>query len=276
MPAGWLALRADNPFFSRRGSRLALAQPAAGAFAAISVASRPRQMDDLDAHLDELLQARLPRLPSQKERGRADVQLGRGRGRLVRTTWDDGPRADAGRDRGVGGRVRPLLARRVGARLGGQRFRDRGGRALSGIAPKGTVAARIDEAVERLALEVPEPSRDALRLLVAERMSEGRGLEDVPSAALRMVSRGLDALGAAEAAEMRTTYQQVWAPVPEPERVRLAGLMNEIKAGRPVRDEDVLALRAVVKTGILALPEEQRARLQELSGRAVRKSLLLP
>jgi hypothetical protein len=52
--------------------------------------------------------------------------------------------------------------------------------------------------------------------------------------------------------------------------------MTEIKAGRPVRGEDVVALRAVLKTGVLALPEEQRARLQELSGRAVRQSLLLP
>jgi hypothetical protein len=90
-----------------------------------------------------------------------------------------------------------------------------------------------------------------------------------------MVSRGLDALGAAEAAEMRTIYQQVWAPVPEAERVRLAALMNEIKAGRPVRDEALLALRAVLQAGVLALPDEQRARLQELSGRAVQKSLLL-
>ena len=145
-----------------------------------------------------------------------------------------------------------------------------------GIAPKGTIAGRIDEGVERLAVEVPELSRDALRLLVAERMSEGRGLEDVPSAALRAVSRGLDALAVAEAAEMRTIYQQVWAPVPEADRVRLASLMNEIKAGRPVGAEDLLALRTAVKTGVVALPEEQRARLQELSGRAVRKSLLLP
>ena len=93
--------------------------------------------------------------------------------------------------------------------------------------------------MERLAVEVPElPGRAASSR--AERVSQGRSLEDVPSAALRMVSRGLDALGAAEAAEMRTIYQQVWAPVPEGERVRLAGLMNEIKAGRPVRGEDVL------------------------------------
>jgi hypothetical protein len=233
-------------------------------------------MDDLDAHLDELLQERLPRVPSQKEGERSDVQLGRGRGRLVRTTWEDG--------------LVPMQGALVAWADGYDLFSlDVWGPAVSneafgagvdalcrGIVPKGTVAAQIDEGVERVAVEVPELSRDALRLLVAERMSQGRGLEDVPSAALRMVSRGLDALGAAEAAEMRTIYQQVWAPVPEAQRVRLAYLMNEIKAGRPVGAEDVLSLRTAVQAGVLALPPEQRARLQELSGRAVRQSLLLP
>jgi hypothetical protein len=100
-------------------------------------------------------------------------------------------------------------------------------------------------------------------------------VEDVPSAALRAVSRGLDALAVSEADEMRAIYQQVWEPVPEAERVRLAGLLAEVKAGRPVPAADVQALRDAVRTGVHALPEEQRARLQELSGRAVRKSLLL-
>jgi len=75
---------------------------------------------------------------------------------------------------------------------------------------------------------------------------------------------------------MRAIYQQIWAPVPEEERVRLAGLLNEVKAGRPVAPADAQALRDAVRTGVHALPEAERARLQELSGRAVRKSLLLP
>jgi hypothetical protein len=276
LPAGWVALRADNPFVSRSGSRLRLAQPAAGAFGAVAVAVRPRQMDDLDAHLDELLQERLPRMPSQKEGGRSDVQLGRGRGRQVRTTWEDGlaPMQGAIVTWADGYDLFSLEAWAPAS--AGDAFATELDALCRGIAPKGQVETRIDEAVERMTMEVPELSRDALRLLVAERMSQGRGLEDVPSAALRMVSRGLDALAAAEAAEMRTIYQQVWAPVPEGERVRLAGLMNEIKAGRPVQAEDVRALRTAVQTGVLALPEEQRTRLQELSGRAVRQSLLLP
>jgi hypothetical protein len=276
LPPGWVTLREDNPFVSRPGSRLRLAQPGAGAFGAVSLAVRPRQMDDLDAHLDDLLQERVPRMPSQKVGGRSDVQLGRGRGRQVRTTWEDGlvPMQGAIVAWADGYDLFSLEAWAPAS--AGDAFAAELDALGRGIAPKGQVATRIDEAVERLAVDVPELSRDALRLLVAERMSQGRSLEDVPSAALRMVSRGLDALAAAEAAQMRTIYQQVWAPVPEAERVRLAGLMNEIKAGRPVRGEDVLALRTAVNTGVLALPEDERARLQELSGRAVRKSLLLP
>jgi hypothetical protein len=276
LPVGWSALRAENPFVSRPGARLALAQPVIRALGAVSVAVRPRQMDDLDAHLDELLQDRLPRVPSQKEGARSDVQLGKGRGRLVRTTWEDGlvPMQGALVTWADGYDLFALDAW-APASAGGA-FDTEIDALCRGIATKGQVAARIDEGVERVAVEVPELSQDALRLLVAERLSQGRGLDDVPTAALRMVSRGLDALGAAEAAEMRAIYQQVWAPVPEAERARLDRLMNEVKAGRPVRAEDVLALRSALQAGVLALPEDQRSRLQELSGRAVRKSLLLP
>jgi hypothetical protein len=276
LPTGWVALRRDNPFVSRPEARLFLAQPAVSAFGTVSVAVRPRQMDNLDAHLDELLQLRLPRRPSQKEAGRADVQLGKGQGRLVRTTWDDGLTPMQGATVAWADGY-DLFSLDVWAPASaGEAFEAQVKALCQGISTRGQVSARLDEAVERLAVEVPELSRDALRLLVAERLSEGRGLEDVPTAAIRAVNRGLDALAPAEASEMRGIYQQVWEPVPEEERVRLASLMTEIKAGRPVRAEDVLALRAVLKTGVLALPEEQRTRLQELSGRAVRQSLLLP
>jgi hypothetical protein len=276
LPAGWVALRPDNPYVGDPAARVRLAHPAAAAFGAVSVVARPRYMDDLDAHLAEILRDRVPRQPSMREGARSDVQLGRGQGRLVRTTWEDGLEPMQGATVAWADGY-DLFSLEAWARTSaGEAFTKELLELCRGIAPKGTVAARIDEAVGRLAVDVPELSREALRLLVAERLSEGRGLDDVPAAALRMVSRGLDALGAAEAAEMRTIYQQVWAPVPEAERVRLASLMSEIKAGRPVRGEDLVALRTVMQSGVLALPEEQRARLQELSGRAVQKSLLLP
>jgi len=107
-------------------------------------------------------------------------------------------------------------------------------------------------------------------------MSAGESLEGVPVDALRRVSRGLEALSAGEAEEMGQIYGQVWAPVSEAERRRLARVVERIKANRPVAAADVRALREVVKAGVVALLPEQRARLQELSGRAVEKSLVLP
>lgn len=107
-------------------------------------------------------------------------------------------------------------------------------------------------------------------------MSEGQSLEGLPVDALRRVSRGLDALSAAEAGEMGEIYGQVWAPLSQAERRRLARVLERVKADRPVAAADVRALREVVKAGVVALPPEQRARLQELSGRALEKSLVLP
>lgn len=276
LPAGWLALRSENPYVVRPGTLLALAQPAAGVYGAVSLAVRPAMMDDLDAHLSELLQQRLSRQPSEREGERRDVQLGRGRGRLVRTSWED----DLARMQGAtvawadGYNLFSLEA--WAAATTGEGFVAELETICRGLTPAGLVAARVDEAVERLTVEVPELSRPALRLLVAGRMSQDRGLGDVPSDALRAVSRGLDALDVAQASEMRAIYQQVWAPVPEEERVRLAGLLNEVKAGRPVAAADAQALRDAVRAGVLTLPETERARLQELSELAVRKSLLLP
>jgi len=233
-------------------------------------------MDDLDAHLAELLQQRLSRLPSQREAARGELQLGRGRGRLVRTTWDDDlvPMQGATVAWADGYNLFSLEAWANAS--AGDAFATELEALCKGVTPAGQVATRVEEAVERLTVEVPELSRDALRLLIAERMSQDRGLEDVPQAALRAVSRGLDALDVAEANEMRAIYQQIWAPVAEEERVRLAGLLNEVKAGRPVAAADAQALRDAVRAGVHALPEAERSRLQELSGRAVHKSLLLP
>ena len=276
LPPGWMALRKDNPLVDAPQARIVLAQPAIRVFATITMAARPREMDALDTHLDGWLQSRLPRQPSTKEESRDDVQLGKGRGRLLRTTWDDGlaPMQGAAVAWADGYEIFSLEAWAPATQ--GPAFASALDALCRGVSPTGLVDQRVREAVERLSLEVPELSQDALRLLVAERMSQGQPLDDVPAAALRAVSRGLDALAPREANEMRAIYQQVWAPVPEAKRAGLAALLVEIKAGRPVPPADVTALREALKTGVLALPAEPRARLQELSGRAVRKSQLLP
>jgi hypothetical protein len=276
LPPGWLALRNENPYVVRPGARMWLAQPTKGVYGAVSVAVRPAMIDDVDAHLVELLTQRLARVPSQREVARGELQLGRGRGRMVRTTWEEdlAPMQGATVAWADGYNLFSLEAW-ASASLGDS-FATELEELCKRLTPSGQLGARVDEAVERLAVDVPELSKDALRLLVAGKMSQNLELSGVPRDALRAVSRGLDALDAAEASEMRASYQKIWEPIPEAERVRLASLLAEVKAGRPILPADAQALRDAVRAGVHALPEAERVRLQELSGRAVRKSMLLP
>jgi hypothetical protein len=275
LPPGWVALREDNPYVVTRGARLAVSYPALDAFGAAQSRPQPELMGNLDRHIDLLLQERVPSQPSLREDGRADVQLGRGRGRLVRTSWEDGLDAFQGATAvWVDGYEYYWLEAWAPA-SSGREFHQAVEELVGAIAPSGAVAARIEEAAERLAVEVPELPRGALRLLIGERMSKEEALEEVPVDALRAVSRGLDGLSDAEAREMGEIYGLIWAPVPDLQRRRLAQVLALIKADRPVPAREVRALREVVKSGVMALPPEQRDRLQELSGRAVEKSLVL-
>ncbi len=275
LPAGWLALRPGNPSLPAPEARLRLAQPAIAAFATVVVSARPRAMGALDAYLDELAQRRLLQEPSLRRLERAGVQLGRGRGRLMRTAWADGaPMQGATVVWADGYDVFSLEAWAPAA--AGPQF----GAALAalcrGLRASGRLETRLSQAAERLALEVPELPENALRLLIAERMSQGRDVEGVPADALFLVSRGLGALDAAEAREMRATYQQVWAPLPEAERAHVAALLDAIRAGRELPTSDVARVRGTLKAGVLALAPEQRLRLQQLSDRALRKALVGP
>jgi hypothetical protein len=275
LPAGWVALRDDNPYVVTRGARLSVSYPALDAFGAAQAEPHPELMGDLDRHIDLLLQERVPSQPSLREVGRVDVQLGRGRGRIVRTSWEDGfDRFQGATAVWVDGYDYYWLEAWAPASAG-EAFFEAFVELVGSIAPSGAVTARVDEAAERLSVEVPELSREALRLLIGERMSRGEGLAGVPIDAIREVNRGLDGLSNAEAREMGEIYGLIWEPVPERQRRRLAQVIALIKADRPVPATELRALRDVVKAGVVALPPEQRERLQELSGRAVEKALVL-
>jgi hypothetical protein len=274
LPSGWVALREGNPYVTA-AARMRLAQPSVPAFGVLRSELRPELMGDLDRHLDELLRERVPTRASQRETGRADLQLGRGQARLVRTSWEDGldPMQGALLSWADGYRYFSLDTWAPGGATG---FAAAVEAVARGILPSGAEEARVGEALQRLALEVPELSPPALRLLIEERLSRGETVDSVPLDALRAVSRGLVALSPTEAEEMGRIYEQIWAPVPEGERVRYARLLQYARRGRALPVEEAQALRAVMKAGTLALPEDQLARLRALSEKAVRGSTELP
>jgi len=276
LPPGWYALREDNPFVITRGARLRLADPALQAFGAVRVEKAPELGGDLDREIDALLREQVASRPSQREEGRADVQLGRGRGRLARTARDEDGQAVQGA-LAVWADGYEFYSLDVWAPVSaGEAFGTAMEELLRGIEPSGRLAARVNEAAERLAVEVPELPIESLRLLVGRRMAEGESLDGVSLDALHGVTRGIEALSPAEAEEMRRIYEKIWAPVPEAQRESLARILARVREGNPVPAPYLQALRDVVKAGVLELPAEERARLQELSARALEKSLLLP
>jgi hypothetical protein len=100
-------------------------------------------------------------------------------------------------------------------------------------------------------------------------MSTGSPTEDLAETSLRLVNRGLNSLSIPETEEVGQIYEQVWGPLPEAERRRLARYLDDVKAGRPVAPEEGQPLRQLVKAGILSLPEETQARLQALNEKAI-------
>ncbi len=145
-----------------------------------------------------------------------------------------------------------------------------------GILPSGKLESAVAEATMRVGLESPELSRAAVRLLVQDRMNRGQPTDDLPATSLQLVSRGLPALASTERDELGQFYGQVWGPLPEADRRRLGRYLEDVKAGRLVAAEDAQPLRQLIKEGVLALPEESRARMQSLNEKAVRAGLSSP
>ena len=238
LPAGWVALRADNPFVTRPGARLRLAQPAVRGLrrrrgrGAPAPDGRPRRPPRRAPP-----GARCRACPRRRRAGAADVQLGRGRGRLVRTTWEDGlvPMQGATVAWADGYDLFSLEA--WAPAVGGRRLRGRARTRCAGGSPPtgpGRGAHRRGRRAPGGGGAGTFPGRAA--------SSRGRAHEPGPRPGGRAVRRPPDGEPRARRAR-RPRRRPRCGPstsrsgrrCPRRERVRLAVLMNEIKAGRPVR-----------------------------------------
>jgi hypothetical protein len=270
---GWVALRADNPLVTDASARLKLAQPSLGAVAGLTSESLPRFTGPLDAYADRVLAQKRLLQPSLKETGRSELRFAKGQARLVRTTLGDGPQAETGalavfQDGWIYFTLQASCPEAVADKLPGElEVLARGVRVPS---ERGD---RVQQALDRTVREVPELSRGAVEEMVRERLSKGEGTDDLSAAALRVVSQGLYTLRSAETQELGEIYAQVYGPIPEEERVRLARYVQQVRAGIPVPGDEAQAARQLLRQGIDSLPEEARARLQALNDKAFRAGL---
>jgi hypothetical protein len=275
LPVGWVALKAENPMFVGLDAKVRLGNPSLGALAALSVESHPPGGMSLDQFIDHVLDARRPLVSGLEEKGRADAALGSGRARRVDVAWSEG--GDSLRASIVAWQDawRYFALSVWGPAKEATRLASETDALAKGVGMTGVLAARVNEAVEALTPEAPELSRASLELLVKDRLGNGKSAEEVPETCMRDVSQGLPALSVDETAELAKIYEQVYAPIADGDRQRLAAYLGNIKAGRTVPPEESADLRKMLKDGIAALPDEPRLRLQALNEKAIAASLAL-
>src|SRR5262249_30054037 len=270
---GWVALRPDNPLIAETNARVQLAQPSIAALALVTTESLPRFTGPLDAYADRVIAQKRLLLPSLKEIGRSDLRFARGQARLVRPSWGEGPQAEAGgfavfQD----GWIYMTLRFSGPAAYADQQLGEVQALAKGLRAPVER-GARVQAALEHTVAEVPELSKGALEELVRERLSKGQGTDDLAAAALRVVSQGLYTLTSSERQEPGEVYAQVYGPIPEADRQRLARYVQQVRQGVPVPAEEAQAARALLRQGIDSLTDEARSRLQALNDKAFRAGL---
>jgi hypothetical protein len=273
VPQGWVALRPDNPLVTDAQARLEVAQPARGVVAGLFSDSLPRFTGPLDAYADRVLAQKRLLQPSLKEAGRSDLRFAKGQARLVKVVYGDAVPAESGalavfQDGWIYFTLQAWCPAASGDELLAEL--DTLGKGIRVPSERGE---RVQQALDRTVREVPELSRGAVEELVRERLSKGEGTDDLSAAALRVVSQGLYTLRSAETQELGEIYAQVYGPIPEEERVRLARYVQQVRQGVPVSADEAQAARQLLRQGIDSLPEEARARLQALNDKAFRAGL---
>jgi hypothetical protein len=269
LPEGWIALRPDSPFFHAPTAKLRIAHPRLGAFGRLSAQTGARGTRSLEATLDRALEDWRVFAAGLQEQGRSDTSVSSTPARKASVTWSTEGQENRGtalvwRD---GWNDLVLLVWGPGATAA--EVNTATDALVSHLQMAGVAAARIRTAADAVGPAIPELSRASVEALVEERLAAGQGTEDLPQGSIRVVSRGLRALSSQEAPEMGQIYAQVYDPMAEADRQRLAGWQREVRAGRKVVSEEAQALRVMLRDALAALPEEARLRLQALNEKAI-------
>src|SRR5258708_10030084 len=166
--------------------------------------------------------------PGEKGPSGSDIAVGTHGDRLVETTWAaDGQEARGStvvwRDGWNYFALRAWCPGRVATRMGPELEA-----LLRGVLIKGVLSSRVRQVVDQLMLEAPELSRPAAEALVQDRLSTGQKADDLAQTHVQMVSRGLRALSTEETHALAEIYSQVYAPIPQGERIGRASCRERV------------------------------------------------
>jgi hypothetical protein len=272
-PESWVILRKGNPFVLVSNTLVPLAHPPSGGFAVLTLDSAPRRAN-LDEALDAVMASRRVMSPGISEEGRGDATVSGLPARQVTASWS----VDGARNRAVITVWQDAWNYFV----------------LTGWAPEGAagdfqkamqglehgitqtlvISTRIQQAVPRVQAEAPQLTPAAAEMLVRAVLSRGGTLESVPQEAFYAAHQGRAALSLEEAKEMgKILNDQVYKPIPKEERPQLSAFLERVNAGRSSEPDADRAVREQIKAGVLALPDDARARLQALWEKTVQAAI---
>ena len=270
LPDGWVLLKPESALFLAPQARARVGQPSVGALGALWIEALPPGVMTLDVFIDRVVDLRRPLVSDYREVGRVEVTLGGRPARRLQASWvEDGAEQRvtimASQDAWAYVALMAWGPARAGAPV--QESLDLLER---GLQLSGSLEAKVREAADAVQAEVPELSRASLELILRDRLGSGGAAQEAADTSVRAVSQGIAALSREEAQELQQIYRQVYDPMPEADRQRLAAWLRELRAGRKVAAlDEAQALRQILKDALVALPEEARQRLQTLNEKAI-------
>jgi hypothetical protein len=267
-PESWVKLKPDqNVVSSTLGApRLVLAQPRLGGYAML-LSETTTQVLTSDQFLSRILTLR--NLHGRTEVERKDVLLGRLPARQVVSTWEKDGRqfrdlTVAARD----GRTYWSLATWIpddGSARPAQELES----LVDGLSLDGTMATRLQDAVQAAVAEVPFLSVLAAEGVISRLDTATPEPVEVFRRALEMAARGAATLTPGELQELESLNAVVYGSVARRERSRLMAYIGRVRDGRPTTPEDDRGMAVLMRDAVLQLESSRRSRLVTLYDKAI-------
>jgi hypothetical protein len=269
VPKGWVILKKDNPIVKAPAdARVVVAQPRSGGFAYLVAESSPRAIANLDQYLDRLLVERRKTVPSLKELGRTDAMVGPVSGRKAAGTWDDAGVKQ--RDMAVAwkdGWVYFALVSWI-PEDGAERQK-----VLDGLVPafstQGILAARLQQAVQRVTLEVPQLTAPAAEALMGQSAAKVLEPDQAFRRSIEALVRALPTLTKVETQELTEITTATYGTLAARDRTRLSAYVDRVRASQATTPQEDREMSSLMKTAVLKLPDGRRLRLQALYEKAI-------
>jgi hypothetical protein len=268
-PGDWVMLRPDSSLLVAPSARARLAHATLGGRATLTVLRQPPGLAPLDVILDEVVRERRALVSGYAESGRSDAVLAGRPARRLTASWSEAgveqkATAIATRDAWL---YVALLA--WGPAAGGAELESAFESLAAALDVAGALEQRIIGQATELLAHFPELSRPSVELLL--RFGGGGEMDPAAlgAAVVTAVDRGLGALGPDQTRELRQIYAQVFDPLSDADRQRLAAWQQAVREGRPLDRAEALAARRAVRASLGALPGETLVELQALNEKAI-------